>query len=32
MYLLSGLEDNMEKKNDLPKQTQITKLKKIIYF
>lgn len=28
MYLLSGLEDNMEKKNDLSKQTQITKLKK----
>ena len=32
MYLLSGLEDNMEKKNDLLRQTQITKLKKIIYF
>lgn len=28
MYLLSGLEDNMEKKNDLSRQTQITKLKK----
>ena len=28
MYLLSGLEDNMEKKNDLSKQTQISKLKK----
>ena len=28
MYLLSGLEDNMEKKNDLSKQTQINKLKK----